>query len=133
MRPEEGTAIVATRDDVRRIVLSMPETTEEPDAFRFFVDGKQIVWPWMERLDPKRKRVPNPDVIAVRVADELEKEPLIDMDPEVFFTEPHYTGFPAILVRLPVIELGLLEKVLADAWRCRAPRRLLANRPTSEG
>jgi hypothetical protein len=133
MRPEEGTAIVATRDDVRRIVLSMPETTEEPDAFRFFVDGKQIAWPWMERLDPKRKRVPNPDVIAVRVADELEKEPLIDMDPEVFFTEPHYTGFPAILVRLPVIELGLLEKVLADAWRCRAPRRLLANLPTSEG
>jgi hypothetical protein len=48
-------------------------------------------------------------------------------DPEVFFTEPHYDGYPAILVRLPAIDLDLLGVVVTDAWRCRAPGRLLGN------
>jgi hypothetical protein len=117
---------MATPADVRRIVLALPETTEDPDGGRFFVDGKQIAWPWLERIDPKRARVPNPDVIAVRVGNESEKEVLIDLDPDVFFTEPHYDGYPAILVRLPAIDPVLLGKVLTDAWRLRAPRRLRA-------
>jgi len=117
---------MATPADVRRIVLALPETTEDPDGGRFFVDGKQIAWPWLERIDPKRARVPNPDVIAVRVASESEKEVLIDLDPDVFFTEPHYDGYPAILVRLAAIDGALLGKVLTDAWRLRAPRRLHA-------
>jgi hypothetical protein len=117
---------MATRADVRRIVLALPETTEDPDGGRFFVDGKQIAWPWLERIDPKRARVPNPQVIAVRVGNESEKEVLIDLDPDVFFTEPHYDGYPAILVRLPAIDSVLLGKVLTDAWRLRAPRRLRA-------
>jgi hypothetical protein len=116
-------------DDVRRIALALPEATEDPNDFRFLVDGKAFVWLWRERVDPKRARVPNPDVLAVRVGHESEKEALIDMDPAVFFTEPHYDGYPAILVRLPVIEPGLLEVVLADAWRHRAPRRLRALLP----
>jgi len=118
---------MATPADVRRIVLALPETTEDPDGDgRFFVDGKQIAWPWLERIDPKRARVPNPDVIGVRVASESEKEVLIDVDPDVFFTEPHYDGYPAILVRLAAIDGALLGKVLTDAWRLRAPRRLHA-------
>jgi hypothetical protein len=47
------------------------------------------------------------------------------MDPDAFFTEPHYDGYPAILVRLPAIDLGLLGVILTDAWRSRAPKRLL--------
>jgi hypothetical protein len=116
---------VATQDDVRRLALALPETTEDPNSFRFFVAGKQFAWSWLERIDPKRARVPNPDVIAVSIASEFEKEPLIEMDPLAFFTEPHYDGYPAILVRLSAIDLQLLRKVLTDAWRCRAPRRLL--------
>jgi hypothetical protein len=117
---------VATQDDVRRIALDLPEATEDPGDFRFLVDGKAFVWLWRERIDPKRSRVTNPDVLAVRVAHESEKETLIEMDPAVFFTEPHYDGYAAILVRLPVIELDLLEVVLTDGWRSRAPKRLLA-------
>jgi hypothetical protein len=52
---------------------------------------------------------------------------------KAFFTEPHYNVYPAILVRLPDIDLELLEKLLADAWRCRAPRRLLAAPRVGEG
>jgi len=88
------------------------------------VDGKQFVWLWHERIDPRRPRVPNPAVIAVRVANEFEKETLIEMDPRVFFTEPHYDGYPAILVRLTAIDLDLLRVILADGWRSRAPMRL---------
>jgi hypothetical protein len=121
--------MMATPADVRRIALSLPEATEDPDGGRFFVDGKQFAWPWLERIDPKRARVANPDVIAVRVASEFEKETLIDMDPAVFFTEPHYDGYPAILVRLAAIDPDLLWVILADGWRSRAPRRLLAGVP----
>ena len=120
---------MASLDDVREIALSLPETTEDAHGFRFFVDGKQFAWPWLERIDPKRARAPNLEVMAVRVGNELEKEALIDMDPAVFFTEPHYDGYAAILVRLHVIDPDLLRVVLTDAWRCRAPRRLLAEVP----
>jgi hypothetical protein len=124
---------MASVDDVRRIALALPEATEDPGDFRFLVAGKAFVWLWHERVDPKRARVPNPEVLAVRVAHESEKETLIDMDPAVFFTEPHYDGYPAILVRLPRIELGLLEVVMADAWRSRAPKRLGAAFPREPG
>ena len=66
----------------------------------------------MERLQPGRPRVANPGVIAVRVASEDEKHSLIGLDPEIFFTEPHYDGYPAVLVRLQPIPLDLLEQVL---------------------
>jgi hypothetical protein len=115
---------MATRADVQRLALALPDTSEAADRFAFTVGGKGFAWSWMERVDPKRPRVENPDVIAVRVASELEKEPLIEMRPDVFFTEPHYNGYPAILVRLPAIDLDLLGLVLEQGWRCQAPRRL---------
>lgn len=117
---------MANRDDVRRLALALPDTTEDDDGFRFFVAGKAFVWAWLERIEPKRARVPNPDVVAVSVGNELEKEALIEMNPAVFFTEPHYDGYPAILVRLPPIDEDLLGVILTDAWRIRAPRRLLS-------
>jgi len=89
------------------------------------VAGKAIVWTWLERVHPKKARVPNPDVIAVRIADESEKELLIDMDGAVFFIEPHYHGYPAILVPLAAIEAGMLETLVGTAWRLRAPKALL--------
>ena len=44
----------------------------------------------------------------------------------VFFTLPHYDGYPVVLVRLAAIAEDELEEVLREAWRVRAPRRLLA-------
>ena len=117
---------MATRNDLRRIALSLPQTATDNDGFSYSVAGKAIVWTWLERIDPKKARVPNPDVIAVRVADESEKELLIDMDPLVFFTEPHYHGYPAILVRLPAIDVAMLETMVTNAWRLRAPKTLVS-------
>jgi len=114
-----------TQDDVRRIVLALPHTTEDESDFRFGVAGKAIAWVWLERIEPTKARVPNAQVVAIRVAHDSDKEPLIEMDPDAFFTEPHYNGFPAILVRLAAVDLELLEKLLTDAWRIQAPRRLV--------
>ncbi len=116
---------MASQADVRRIALSLPEAREEP-GFSFTVGGKGFAWPWMERIHPKKARVPNPNVIGVRVANELEKQAVLSLDTDVFFTEPHYNGYPAVLVRIHAIDVELLQKVLTDAWRCRAPKRLLS-------
>jgi len=116
---------MATQADVRGLVLALPHTTEDDDYFRFLVEGKAIAWVWLERLDPKKARVPNPEVIAIRIGHDSEKESLIEMDPDAFFTEPHYNGFPAILVRLAAVDPNMLEKLLTDAWRIQAPKRLV--------
>jgi hypothetical protein len=122
---------MASQEDVRRIALSLPETVQEETGFAFAVlnQGKRkgFAWVWQERILPKKPRVPNPDVIALRVADESEKEMLLAADTEKFFTEPHYNGFPAILVRLPAIDADELAELITDAWRCRAPRSLVSD------
>jgi hypothetical protein len=88
----------------------------------------------MERVEPKKPRVPRDDVLAVRMANQAEKEMLLRSDPEKFFTEPHYNGFPAILVRLPAVDVDELAEMLTDAWRCHASRALVKEfeRPPDE-
>jgi hypothetical protein len=86
---------------------------------------KGFAWVWMERVEPGKARVPNPEVLAVRVANEGEKQGLIAADGDKFFTEPHYNGFPAVLVRLPAVDVDELRELLTDAWRCQAPRALV--------
>jgi len=129
---------MATQADVRRIALALPGVTEEAGRFAFHVgtSGKQkhFVWVWLERLAPKKARVPNPKVIAVRVANELEKQALLSADEEKFFTEPHYNGYPAVMVRLPEVSAAELAVLLDQAWRCAAPKKLLAGdaKPTKK-
>jgi hypothetical protein len=120
---------VADQGDVRRIALALPGTSEGDGQFSFSVlnKGKQkgFAWVWMERVAPKKPRVANPEVVALRVADQEEKELLLAADPAKFFTEPHYNGFPAVLVRLPAIGVDELEGLIVEAWRCQAPKALV--------
>jgi hypothetical protein len=120
---------MADQDDVRRIALALPDTSEAADCFAFSVRHKSrqkgFVWAWNERLEPKKPRVARPDVVAIRVLDQVDKEALLASDEEKFFTEPHYNGFPAVLVRLPLIGVAELEELIVDAWRCQAPRALV--------
>jgi hypothetical protein len=87
--------------------------------------SKGLAWEWRERIHPKQPKVPNPDVLAVRVANADEKRMLLDADPDIYFTEPHYNGFPAVLVRLSAIEVDELAELLTDAWRRQAPKALV--------
>jgi hypothetical protein len=120
---------MATQADVRRIALALPETEETKGHFAFSVRNKGklkgFAWVWMERIEPKKPRVPNPAVLAVRVASLVEKDLLIQAMPKKFFTEPHYNGFPAVLVRLADVRVPELRTLLEEAWRCQAPKALV--------
>ena len=120
---------MASLDDVQRIVLSLPATVAEQDQSAFAVMNKGkpkgIAWLWLERLHPKKSRVPNRGVLAVRVADIEEKDMLLAARPAALFTEPHYAGYPAVLVRLAAIDPSELEELLVNAWRCQAPPALV--------
>ncbi|MGH7586033.1 MAG: MmcQ/YjbR family DNA-binding protein [Gemmatimonadales bacterium] len=117
---------MATQADVRRIALSLPGAVEEAGHFAFLVQNKDkakpFAWVWKERVDPRKARVPQPKVIALRVASLDDKEFLLGLDQEKFFTEPHYNGYPAILVRLPAVTARELRSLITEAWRCQAPR-----------
>jgi hypothetical protein len=122
---------MATRSDVRKIALSFAETKEQEGDFAFAVLNKTkykgFCWVWKERIDPRKPRVPNPEVLAVRVANLDAKEMLLMADPAKFFTEPHYDGFSAVLVRLKAIGRAELRALLADAWATQAPKSLQMN------
>jgi len=125
---------MANQADVRRIALSLPETEEAPNHFAFSVRHKSklkgFVWVWMERVTPGKARVPQPKVIAVRVANLVDKDLMLTMEPERFFTEPHYDGFPAVLVRLPAVTVRELRPIITEGWRCQAPQALLSKQET---
>jgi hypothetical protein len=117
---------VAAWEDVGRIVSGLPETAEvSPRNWR--VRKKLIAW---ER--PLRKAdyaalgasAPDGDILGARVGDEGVKFALIADDPGVYFTTPHFDGYPAILVRLAEIGVPELEELLTDAWLAQAPKTL---------
>jgi hypothetical protein len=121
---------MADLDDVRRIARSLPGAVEGTDRFGFGVENKGKVkgfcWSWKERVDPRRAKVENLDVLAVRVDGAEEKQQLLDADPARFFTEPHYNGYPAVLVRLENVSEDMLRALLLEAWRCMASPELVA-------
>jgi hypothetical protein len=68
----------------------------------------------------------NPDALVLRVIHMVEREALLQGDPETFFITPHYDGYPAVLVRLDRVDPTELAELLEDAWRTQAPKRLIA-------
>ena len=128
---------MATRADVRRIAMALPDTVEGEDRFAFSVldkgKAKGFVWVWMERVEEKKPRVPNKGVVAIRVPNQAEKEMLLASDSDKFFTEPHYNGFPAVLVRLQAIGRAELRELIVEAWRTQAPRTLVSDYDASHG
>ena len=59
--------------------------------------------------------------------DRDEKQLILDADPEVYFTSPHYNGYPAVQIRLAAISRDELRDRLEDAWLIQAPKRLAAD------
>ncbi len=104
-------------ETVRELVLALPEveeTAQGRSAFR--VRGKLFAWEARER---------DGGGLAVRV-DRDEKQLLIESRPEVYFSSPHYDGYPAVLIRLESIGRDELAERLQDAWLIHAPKRLAA-------
>lgn len=127
---QEHNRYVATWDDVASIVGELP-LTNEPAPHDWRVGKKLIAWERplrnadREALAALGIEAPEGDILGVRVADEGVKFALIADEPTVYFTTPHFDGYPAVLVKLAEIdELGLRE-VLTEAWLTQAPKRLV--------
>jgi hypothetical protein len=67
----------------------------------------------------------NPDALVLRVADMGEREALLQGQPEVFFSTPHYDGYPYVLVRLKLVDPTELGELLEEAWRVFAAKRVV--------
>ena len=116
---------MATWDDVRRLALALPETSEADMAWK--VRTKGFAW---ER--PLRKKdladlgaaAPDGPILCVRTPGVGAKETLLADSPHIYFTTPHFNGYPAVLVRLGEIGADELAEILEEAWLVVAPKRL---------
>lgn len=120
---------MASWDDVRRLALAMPAAEERVsrDMRQWRVKEKLFVWERPLRrsdLAALGDAAPDGPILGARVEHLMAKEALIADDPDVYFTTPHFDGYPAVLVRLERIGLDDLEELTVEAWLARAPKRL---------
>jgi hypothetical protein len=116
-------------EDVRRLALALPETSERisRETTQWRVRDKLFVWERplrakeIEELGPL---APDGPVLGARVEHLVAKEALLADDPNVYFTTSHFKGYAAILVHLERIDSAALEELVVEAWLARAPERL---------
>ena len=123
---------MATMADLDELALSLPQTTKElSDDGRpeYRVHGKLYLCRRGRRkdaVDPETGERLD-DVLMFRVADLGMKELMLADDRGVFFTTPHFDGYPAVLLRVPSLaelERKELHDVVAEAWLTRAQKRV---------
>ena len=117
--------------DLDAFALELPQATKElSDDGRpaYKVHDKVFCFHRGRRpdaLDAKGERLD--DVLMFRVVDLDVKELFLSDSREIYFTTPHFEGYPAVLVRIP--DLGRLDHdelrdLVAEAWLTRAQKRL---------
>src|ERR1700743_2899321 len=121
---------MATWDDVANVVGEL-RLTEERSPHEWRVGKKLIAWERPlrksdhEALAARGVEPPQGDILGVRVADEGVKFALIADEPGIYFTTPHFDGYPAVLVKLAAIDERGLRELIVEAWLTQAPRRLV--------
>ena len=122
---------MATWEDVERLALELPETTEGTSWGNraWSVRAKSFVWERPLRrkdLEALGADAPEGPILGVRVEHLMAKEALLADAPELYFTTPHFDNYPAVLVRLDAIGVEELRELIVEAWLARAPKRLAA-------
>jgi hypothetical protein len=120
---------MASWDDVRRIALALPESSEQSARGLASWRVREKLFVWERPLRPAEvgalgADAPEGAILGVRVEHVGAKEALLADDPDVFFTTPHFDGYPAVLVRLERIAADELSELIVEAWLSRAPKRL---------
>jgi hypothetical protein len=118
---------MASWDDVARLALAMPgaEERESRGHRQWRVKDKLFVWERPLRrsdLEALGDAAPDGPILGARVEHLVAKDALIADDPDVYFTTPHFDGYPAVLVRLERIDAEELRELVEDAWVQRAPK-----------
>jgi hypothetical protein len=126
---------MATWDDVAGACAALPGTAERTSregSRQWRVADKLYAWERpLRRADLAElgDDAPTGPVLAVRVPDEGAKLALVAEEPDLYFTTAHFTGYPAVLCRLDRLDGESLTELVGEAWACRAPKRLLVERP----
>ena len=134
---------MATMPDLDELALALPQVTKEvTDDGRpsYLVHGKRFVLQRSRRpdaVDPETGERLD-DVLMFRVADLDVKELMLADERGIYFTTPHFKGYPAVLVRIPDLarlDRDELHDLVAEAWLTRAQKRVakawLAEQQTS--
>jgi hypothetical protein len=98
---------MAKWEDVQRLAGEFPDT-EESTVYRnpaFKVRGKSLAW-----MSPHEKGA------LVTRADPDEIPLLIAANPDLYFTTPHYEGYPMVLTRLEVAGDDDLRERIEDSY-----------------
>jgi hypothetical protein len=131
----------ATVADVHSLALAMPHVTRVDGSQGrpvYQVGGKSFVFfrnPRPDAADPVTGQRYD-DVIVFWVADDADKQALIDGTSTPFFTTSHFDGHPSVLVRarnLPDLSYAELAEVVQDAWLAQASARRAADWLRSRG
>jgi hypothetical protein len=120
---------MATWEDVDRLARELPgiEVGTSYGNRAWKVGGKGFAWERPLRktdLEALGDAAPEGPILGARVEHLVAKEALLADESGVYFTTPHFDGYPAVLVRLGEIAVPELEELLAEAWLARAPKRL---------
>ncbi len=116
--------------DVDRIVASLPETSARvsADGIREWrVRDKPLAWERPLRrgdLEALGDAAPKGAILCVRTPDVGAKEALLADDPNVYFTTPHFNGYPAVLVRLGRVPKAELRELIVEMWLTRVTRKM---------
>jgi len=121
---------MATMADLDELALALPGTTKEVSEDgrpAYFAEGKMYAFHRSQRKDAVDAETGErlADVLMFRTPDLEVKEILLADDRDIYFTTPHFNGYPAVLVRirdLERIDREELGDLLADAWLTRVKR-----------
>jgi hypothetical protein len=109
----------------------MPDWSDVVAAGRGLPEVEEGTWFRTPALQVRKKSFcrmkEDGETLVIRVVDLEDKEALLRARPDVFFTTPHYDGYAYVLVRLAEVDLAALRELVEDAWRLKAPRRLVAS------
>ena len=118
-------------DDLDELALALPQATKElsEDGRPIYkVHGKLFCFHRGRRPDAvDEDGEPLDDVLMFRVADLDVKELLLSDARAIYFTTPHFKGYPAVLVRIPDLarlDRDELRDLVAEAWLTRAQKRV---------
>ena len=112
-----------------RLALALPGTDERisREHRQWRVKDKLFVWERPLRradLEALGAEAPQGPILGARVEHLIAKEALLADDSDVYFTTPHFDGYPAVLVALELIAPDDLQELIVEAWLARAPKRL---------
>jgi len=117
---------MASLEDARSLALALPETSERLSRGRCQWRVRDKLFVWERPLRPREVEAlgdaaPDGPILGARVEHLGVKQGLLEEEPDVFFTTPHFEDYPAILVRLQQIDAAQLEEIVTEAWLARAP------------